>query len=343
MSTLSSPSKLAKKQSLSILSSSTLNQLNNNNQNTQHAIKPAKERIISESTGLIKFSLKKPDPENVENIQLNNVDLTRQEVENNNAEVKVDNNDIENFNKLPIHIPINKTDNMKTNAEKNTENLLFEMASKQRKILDLTEQLKQAKEELSILEKQYQDLTYAESPELKDYSISSVPSSPSVVSTLRKSTSIMNLTINPPKINTEQFTKTQKQVTNTINQFTNNTNAFISKSKTFFESNLNKNIQISNGFLNSIFVKETSAGEFSDNDDDTVSLDNVTQGFDFSVDFDLDRLNKLDMNKKINDGRILADLKKVIEDPEDNRLNRILSSLSESSEEDYGGDAESFH
>ena len=355
MSAPASPKRIAKKQSLSILSGSTLNQMNNQHNDL---LKPVKERIISESTGLIKFSLKKAPIDGAAN-RVNDPAKSRGPatfgkpviMENNSDSVDTlvekENNPEPAFSKMPIYIPINKDEIPKNDDE---SQLLFKLASQQRKVLDLSEQLKQAKEDLAHLEQQYKGLAMGEmfpkkinaaKPEQTDVLSSKIITSPTkVASTLRKSASIIN--INPPKINAqEQIFKTQKQVAETFTQLTTNisSNSFLLKSRTFFETNLNKNIQMGNELLNSIFEKDVNSELESDTE---VSVDNDTHRFDYSVDFDLDRLNKLNFDSKIK-GTILKDLEEVesTDKPLDNgsnqRLSRTLSDVSNTTEEDYGG------
>lgn len=346
MSATSSPRKLGKKQSLSILSSSSLNQINN--QINNESVKPTKERIISESTGLIKFSIKKPETQDTE-IQENKENKFQQcsnlyEVK----EIKQDGNDSEQgLKKMPIYIPINCDDT--TNSEVNTQELLFRLATQQRKVLDLTEQLHQAKDELSEIEEQCKSITYSFQKEnSQENATTNMIASNKVTFSLKKSTSLINL--NTPKINAQQqISKTQKQMAETFNQITNNlsninipninisNNDFLLKGRNFFETNLNKNIQMGSGLFNSIFSNEKKID--SENEDvsiknEDVSIENENQNYEYSVDFDLDRLNK-----KIR-GTILQDL-----DEEDNvdliqhnKCSKTLSAISDISE-DYGGDA----
>lgn len=365
MSTPSSPKKLSKKQSLSILSSSALNQINNTN---QEYIKPVKDRVISESTGLIKFSLKKAEAENIDKVPEDTEKITRinENTEKPFIDIDIDTNDEKENNtshathRLPIYVPINKDATETTNQD--DQELLFKMAAKQRIILDLTEKLKQAKEDLSELEKQYKDSAVSNIPtnitsntENKPHDainteINVMPvqnSVNNVAFSLKKSASLMN--ISNSKINAqEQFTKTQKQVTDTFNQFTTNfsNNNFFLKSKTFLESNLSKNIQMGSGLLNSIFERESDDEIEGNSDTEEVSI-NETQNFDYSVDFDLDRLNKINFDKKLK-GTILEDLKEVDYDEEvkdtsihntSNKLVKILTNSSDLSEDDYGGHA----
>lgn len=121
---------LNKKKSLSILSGSTVNKLNN----AQSAFpqKPLKERVISESTGLIKLSLTKPK-----------------------AEHKPDSKQ-----GLPIFIPVEEEEELQElepveEQPEQEQELLFKLATKQRRVMDLKEQLTAAESDLSHLEAQY--------------------------------------------------------------------------------------------------------------------------------------------------------------------------------------------
>ncbi|ODQ46082.1 hypothetical protein PICMEDRAFT_73558 [Pichia membranifaciens NRRL Y-2026] len=355
MSAPGSPKRIAKKQSLSILSGSTLNQINN--QHTDFS-KPVKERIISESTGLIKFSLKTTPTDETAN-KANGLVKTRGPtafgkppiMEDNTSSVDTlvekENNPEPTFTKIPIYIPINKDEIGKKDDE---SQLLFKLASQQRKVLDLSEQLKQAKENLAQLEQQYKGSVMGDmnskkpkvaKPEQTDVLSSKMISSPTkVASSLRKSASIIN--INPPKINAqEQIFKTQKQVAETFTQLTTNisSNSFLLKSRSFFETNLNKNIQMGSELFNSIFEKDVKPEADSDTE---VSVDEDTHRFDYSLDFDLDRLNKLNFDSKIK-GTILEDLEEVesaergADDASDHQVSRTLSAVSSNTEEDYGG------
>lgn len=333
MSARSSPKKVGKKQSLSILSSSSLNQLNNQIKNNE-PMKPAKERIISESTGLIKFSIKKPNTKETENQNNKENELQQHPNSQDLKGFKQDGNDIEQcFKKMPIYIPINCDDT--NHCETNTQELLFKLATQQRKVLDLTEQLKQAKDELLEIEKQCKNITPSFQQENLE-NISTSMSTPNNAFSLKKSASLINL--NAPKINAQQqISKTQKQMAETFNQLTNNlssinipnitipSNDFLLKGKNFFETNINKNIQIGSGIFNSIFNNEKRINP----EDENVSVEEENQNYEYSVDFDLDRINK-----KIR-GTILQDLD---EDNSDFRCSKTLSAISDLSE-DYGGDA----
>lgn len=324
MSATSSPRKLGSKPSLSILSSTALNQLNN----TGHDFKPIKERVISESTGLIKFSLGRNNAASVAN--------------SSNVAEGVDENyqaggDVQESPKhaMPIYVPI---DNKQETSSPTEQDLLFQMASKQRTILELTAQLKQANEELHNLEEQYKLIAYRDISQSPKRDMLKNQISNKGTSTVRKSTSIMNLTLNPPLVNTEQFVKTQKQVTDTFNQISNNiqNSEFLNKSKSFFQTSLNKNLQMKTNFFNSIFEKDEDA---SNNDEDVLIDENDrSQSYDYSVDFDIEKLNKINFNQKLN-GTILKELEDVNEEDEIEN-ERISSSTSTIlSEDDYGGEA----
>lgn len=327
MSATSSPKKLHKKQSLSILSSSHVNQLNNSLDVTSQ---PRKERIVSESTGLIKFSLQKPnnlaDKENVSyHIQNSTSAINNSKTASPERETTC----------IPIYVPIDESKVEKCIGS--TEDILFQMASKQRNILDLEQQLKQANQELADLEKIYHKLSNNNN-EIVDIIPDTKPlSTPqrlaSVAQTIRKSTSLMNINLTAPKIN-EDLAKTQKQMTDTFNQFTNNIskNNFFSKSRSFLESNFQQKVQKGNEILNSIFEKSES----SDND---TSIDGVSEAFDYSVDMDLNRLSSMKVSQKYRKS-ILDDLEDVDEESEQSHdeLKRTSTSVSSFSDEDYGGE-----
>lgn len=332
--------KITKKQSLSILSSSALNQINNQ----QHEnVKPAKERIISESTGLIKFSIKKPLQKDSSNYNKQN-NVTTSTIKNpsivDTTPAKKNMLDSSISNGMPIYIPID-TDSTH-NTRDDEQELLFKMAAQQRKVLDLTEQLKHANEKLTSLENQYKKFTNnIGTGETTQDAAPVFPTATKVTSTLKKSTSLMN--INSSKINAqEQIIKTQKQVTDTFNQLSANlaNNNFLTKSKTFFEESLSKNIQMGNEIFNSIFEKQNEVE--SDNSEE-ILLEEETQHFEYSVDYDIDRLSKVQFNKKLQN-TILEDLE---EDDEfefgeisvlnGNKLRTTKSNESEISETDYGG------
>ena len=323
MSTNSSPRKLSSKPSLSILSSSSINQLNN----SSPEFKPIKERVISESTGLIKFSLGKTSPR---------VGHDKISEESTKETIK---------NALPIYVPI---DSKQVNHDLTEEELLFQMAAKQRGIMELTNQLKQANQELHDLEEEYKRIAYKDTrPNLgttPNVGETSAPLSPrrakAVPSSVRKSTSILNISLNPPSVNTEQFIKTQKQMTDTFNQISNNiqNSEFINKSRSFFQTSLNKNLQMGNQLFNSIFEKNED--ESSNDDEVLIDQNDHTQNYDYSVDFDIEKLNKINFNSKLN-GTILKELEDVDEVVEEDSESVHRSDPNESmlSEEDYGGEA----
>lgn len=329
MSQLSSPRRIAKKQSLSILSSSHLNQLSN----IQQESIPTKERIISESTGLIKFSLKKKPVSDENKNVASLVDQLEEEPNNLTSSPERTNQGI------PIYVPIDSQKN--ENETKDTQKILFQMAAKQRIVMDLEEQLKQAKLELSELEEAYKNIAhndpstvFTSEQELTQKLQTSAPQRlASVANSIRKSTSLINMNLAGPKINTD-IAKTQKQVTETINQLTNNfsKNNFFSKSKNFIETNFQQKVQMGNEILSSIFEKREAS-------DDEISLDDQIQTFDYSVDMDLNRLSKMKVSQKYKK-TILQDLEDVDEvcEKHSSNLTRILSASSELSESDYGGE-----
>ncbi|GMG56059.1 unnamed protein product [Ambrosiozyma monospora] len=158
------PRSLVKKQSLSILTNSSLNKLNN----IQNIEKPIKERIKSESTGLIKFSLKSNDNNSNNSVKPNSKDVIEKvEDEANNSRLG-----------LPFYIPLDKQDES-TNGESETqshvplsvqetkknEKLFFELASKQRQVMELKDKLSLAEKELKQLEMKYHEHIMQTSPE----------------------------------------------------------------------------------------------------------------------------------------------------------------------------------
>lgn len=330
MSTASSPRKLAKKQSLSILSSAALNTINN--ENLKEPVKPTKERVVSETTGLIKFSLKKPvNDENYDGVSSSS---TMKHLDEDGCS-----HENKSKNQLPLYVPIERknefhdnksADEVNNQSESQDENqdLLFQMAAKQRTILELSEKLKQAKEELITLEAQYKSKTMESVVKRKVDLESSKPNTlTNMASSLRKTTSIMNINESTQK----QFVKTQKQVTDTLTQFTTNiSNANIySKSKAFFESSLNRNVLIGTELLNSIFEKENNKTSETSTDDSQILMDE-SNNFDYSVDFDLEKLNKINFDRKLK-GTILEDLE------EEHDTESFMSNSSSVSENDYGG------
>lgn len=346
MSANTSPRRINKKQSLSILSNSALNQLNNSNAE----YKPVKERVISESTGLIKFSIKKPANHNP-NDENNEFEFANSSALN--EDLKLETQEQINAKLTTTNEPTpNKTEEKKVHKDDSNE-LLFQMAAKQREILDITENLKNAKAELLQLEKRYEKVAFADIAANETFmtdDFGSVPSSPNkitnVASTLKKSTSIMNITINPPKVNAQQFAKTQKQMSDTFNHITNNIQKsnIVSKGRTFFETNLTRNFQMGSGILNSIFEKEDERNVKDIDNDDLLLDENESRNFDYSVDFDLEKISKLNFNKKLN-GTILKDLEEEKEEENedfetsyvDTRFDRSTTSVI--TNEDYGGDA----
>ena len=333
MSATTSPRRINKKQSLSILSNSALNQLNNSNAE----YKPVKERVISESTGLIKFSIKKPANHNT-NDENNEFEFANSSALN--EDLKLETQEQINAKLTTTKEPTpNKTEEKKVHKDDSNE-LLFQMAAKQREILDITENLKNAKAELLHLEKRYEKVAFADIAANETFmtdDFGSVPSSPNkitnVASTLKKSTSIMNITINPPKVNAQQFATNNIQKSN-----------IVSKGRTFFETNLTRNFQMGSGILNSIFEKEDERNVKDIDNDDLLLDENESRNFDYSVDFDLEKISKLNFNKKLN-GTILKDLEEEKEEENedfetsyvDTRFDRSTTSVI--TNEDYGGDA----
>ncbi|VEU23861.1 DEKNAAC104819 [Brettanomyces naardenensis] len=199
--------KLNKKPSLSILSGSSINKLNN--AETAYPQKPMKERIISESTGLIKFSLRKPSGSGLE---LEKAQLLEKENLQRNSEKQG----------LPIYIPvernheqsevprisyieeeeeqeeaekevINHSSARLTEHEMNEANqgLLFKLASKQRRVLDLKEELAEMERELESLEVQYKDNVLPQSPSRRKEKNVEERREPEVTKTLGKKPSIL--------------------------------------------------------------------------------------------------------------------------------------------------------
>ncbi|KAG7900660.1 hypothetical protein KL935_002593 [Ogataea polymorpha] len=190
-------SQLRKKQSLSILSGSHLNQLSG--ATIVGSDRPLKERVISESTGLIKFAL-------------------RQSSDKHSPDDEADKQG------LPIYIPIEE--NVKEAHERTEElnTLMFQLASKQRKALELRDELESVESEVRNLELACRKLM--DIPEERK---------------LAKKQSIMKFAPRTEKLNQEPYT----QLTKTLNTFTSNlssninANELLNKGKTFIES-LNK-------------------------------------------------------------------------------------------------------
>ncbi|KAH3663874.1 hypothetical protein OGAPHI_005277 [Ogataea philodendri] len=198
-------SQLRKKQSLSILSGSLLNQVNGQVPAVV-ADKPAKDRVFSESTGLIKFSL-------------------RQGSEETDVEPKEDEKQ-----GLPIYIPIEENEELLDETEKQTElnEVMFQLAAKQRRSLELKEELLKVDADIRDLESRCRKLTQRQQ--------NRAPKKPA------KKQSIMNFAARPDKLAAQEPIA---QFSKTINTFTNNlsnniqTNDLLNRGKAFIE-NLNK-------------------------------------------------------------------------------------------------------
>ncbi|KAG7833399.1 hypothetical protein KL942_003503 [Ogataea angusta] len=190
-------SQLRKKQSLSILSGSHLNQLSG--AASVGSDRPVKERVISESTGLIKFAL-------------------RQSSDKHNPDDDADKQG------LPIYIPIEENVRETDGRTEELNTLMFQLASKQRKALELRDELESVESEVRNLEQQCRNLM-------------DIPGERK----LAKKQSIINFAPRSEKLGQEPYT----QLTKTLNTFTNNlssnihANELLNKGKTFIE-NLNK-------------------------------------------------------------------------------------------------------
>ncbi|ESW96008.1 hypothetical protein KL918_003569 [Ogataea parapolymorpha] len=190
-------SQLRKKQSLSILSGSHLNQLNG--ATIVGSDRPLKERVISESTGLIKFAL-------------------RQSSDKHSPDDEADKQG------LPIYIPIEENVKEAHGRTEELNTLMFQLASKQRKALELREELESVESEVRNLELECRKLM--DIPEERK---------------LAKKQSIINFAPRTEKLNQEPYT----QLTKTLNTFTSNfssninANDLLNKGKSFIE-NLNK-------------------------------------------------------------------------------------------------------
>lgn len=277
-----SPQKINKKQSLSILSASHVNCLNNT-----PAQDLKKERIVSESTGLIKFSIKKPTAED-------------------SPERK------QHAPTIPIFVPIDQD----TVDAKPTENdLLFQMAAKQRQIMELKDQLKLAEQELSALEDQYNSQNIPTTPTRKQ----------PISETIKKSTSILNFQQSP-----QTLSKTQTQISRGLSQLSSNfqstSNGLLSKGRELWGTRIKKDIQLGQEMLSQMFDNNSSA---HDSDDSSLIDD---KQFEYSVDFDLDHLNNLNVESKLK-GTLLQQLQE-----EDEEFDEDLR-LSSDDEHDYGGHA----
>lgn len=287
-----SPQKVVKKPSLSILSSSNVNRINNS-----VPIDQKKERIVSESTGLIKFSIKKPT-----------------KVEESTEKNK-------HTSTIPIFVPI---DQDTPGTKPNEKDLLFQMASKQRLIMELKEQLKTAELELSELETKYN----------KEQNIPLTPQrKQQIKESIKKSTSILNFQQGKPSA--VQLNKTQTQISKGFNQFTNNMqttgNGLLSKGKEIWGSRIKKDIQFGQEFISQMFENNSPEVESDDS-----SLIEDTQ-FDYSVDFDMNHLNNINVENKLK-GTLLQQLQEEEEGKEEESFDDVLR-LSSDDENDYGGHA----
>jgi len=152
----SSPRKfLSKKPSLSILSGSNINELNNVRNNFPE--KPIKERVVSESTGLIKLSLDRKYRFNHINTQKENIPQPQHKGLPIYIPVRKSSEGTSNtYNNKEIPRTHNKAENSEERiAEQPDKTLLFRLASKQRTVLDLKEKLQATEKELQDLEIQY--------------------------------------------------------------------------------------------------------------------------------------------------------------------------------------------
>ncbi|ODV85181.1 hypothetical protein CANARDRAFT_160149 [[Candida] arabinofermentans NRRL YB-2248] len=253
-------SKLKKKQSLSILSGSSMNKLNNHQPSTLE--KPIRERIISESTGLIKFALRKTS------FKLPDQPLT---TDQNDTKEKHAEEESDQKQGLPIYIPINfseETMSSDTTAvdldiqnlaaqrsvDDETAELLFLLASKQRKAMELKTELATVADELKILENRYKSLMgqrgNTTTTSAMDKGSNEGTTGFSVKSTLTSKSSIMNFGIGgnsnsttrpvseSSATDTNNFAKAFNNFTNNISSNINN-NELLNKGKEMME-NLNK-------------------------------------------------------------------------------------------------------
>lgn len=286
MSTIQdSPQRITKKQSLSILSASSVNRINN-----PIPVDSKKERIVSESTGLIKFSIKKP---------ANSLECSPEKKHHTST--------------IPIFVPIDQ--NTQDNKP-NESDLLFQMAAKQRLIMELKDQLKTAELELDDLEAAYNQQNITDLPRHK------LP----IRESIKKSTSILNFQQGTPTA--QSLNKTQTQISKGFNQLTTNIqttgNGLFSKGKELWGGR----IQLGQEMISQMFENNSPEVDSSDN-----SLIDDNQ-FDYSVDFDIDHLNNLNVEKKLK-GTLLQQLQ---EEDEDDSFDEDLR-LSSDDEHDYGGHA----
>lgn len=326
---LGSPQKLNKKQSLSILSSSNLNRINNSHTPYhKDPSSPQKERVVSESTGLIKFSIKKHAAG----------------VESNTLEKKP----------LPIFVPIDKVEDgsdqnpgstreqslspapsaqlskepqnntINTQANKQSDDLLFQMASKQRQIMELKDQLKLAEAELAQLETKYRDINNVTQQK-------PAPAVQTPLQKVKKSTSILNFQQNP--------SPAQQQFARNLNQFTSNfqstSSGLFSKGKELWGNKIKKDLKLGQDFVSQMFENNAPA---SDSDDSELIDD---KHFDYSVDFDMDHLSNMNIEKKLKDTHLLQELDEITEEHDLSELytdNRVVSS----DDEHYGGETKPY-
>ncbi|QPG72872.1 hypothetical protein FOA43_000174 [Brettanomyces nanus] len=161
---------ICKKPSLSILSGSSVNKLNN----AQNVFpqKPIKERIVSRSTGLIKFALERSTKTSKEGLVLE-------------SSLEKENTTSSKRQGLPIFIPVEENEKEDEPEIENEEGsscneqekkslhsqqvrsqgLLYKLAAKQRRVLDLKEELAETEKELAHLELEYTDEVLPQSPE----------------------------------------------------------------------------------------------------------------------------------------------------------------------------------
>ncbi|KAG7753543.1 hypothetical protein KL911_002936 [Ogataea haglerorum] len=156
-------------------------------------------RVVSESTGLIKFAL-------------------RQSSDKHNPADDADKHG------LPIYVPIEENVKDANGRTQELNSLMFQLASKQRKALELKEELESVEAEVSHLELQCRKLM-------------DIPGERK----LAKKPSLLNFAPRSQKVGPEPGT----QLSKTLNTFTSslssniNANDLLNKGKTFFE-NLNK-------------------------------------------------------------------------------------------------------
>lgn len=355
---------ITKKPSLSILSGSSINKLNNLQRVSPE--KPLKERVVSKSTGLIKFSLGKTK-NNDENLRVGkSIDSTRQG--------------------LPIYIPINdeKKPNPKANKTKHTrkqhitkkqsldeetgtQDLFFKLASKQRKLLDLKEELFETEKEFRDLEIEYKkNVADSDAHELHTMksSISKKPSILQLTSKIGKKASQLNLATNDITDNISKnlaknkffskgkslFANMNRENEKWINTQTQNFKEKISRSQLSGPNVLIQDIRSKmkqedgvkaklNCILSTIMENQPKDESFNEDESADESVDDYSQLLDYDMPKELKIMNDKNFEQKIR-GTILRDEDKPRQPEAYNRDEMRCEFPSDSEEEeDYGGDA----